>query len=477
MVENKSLLNDAGFERSVLSGILNHGSNLFLDIEDIIEAKDFHYSINQKIFSIIKHLVHDKNIQKFDIPTIIAGATFINYDKFKDGEKENNYLEALFDTSPSQDNTKSIALCVYKLSLARQANKCLQSVTEEINKINGSEKIDDIIKSIEEPVLEFTGKLTKSNNEMTQICEGIDETLKAVSETPKDIVGLPTGFTNWDYCVGGGLRRGTIHVIGARPKGAKSFICLNIGKNVADNGIPVLYLDTELSRAIQMNRLTGLVSGVETDRVETGKFSTMPEEAKAIENSKPKLKNMLMTHCNIAGQSMESILSYARRWIIKHVGINDNGQANPCLLIYDYIKLMDDDGLKRNVAETQLLGFMMTSIHNFALKWDIPVLVTAQLNRDGVEKEGGEVAAGSDRILWLCSSFTILKNKLQEELADDPPSNGAKKLVVTDTRFGPGMEKGDYINIHSDLSRAKLKEGKLYSTIVSGSFKNEKKNA
>jgi len=409
--------------------------------------------VNQKIFAIIKHLVHDENIEKFDIPTIIAGAKFINYDKLKDGEKEYAYLEALFDASPTKENTKSIAACVYKLSLARQAVKCAETIVEDINTVNGSEKIDDIIKRIEEPIFQFTGNLNKSNNEMTQICAGIDETLKAVSETPQDIVGLPTGFTNWDHCIGGGLRRGTIHVIGARPKGAKSFICLNIARNVADMGIPVLYLDTELTQAIQMNRLIGLVSGVETNRIETGKFSIIEEENQAVLSCKEQLKNMLITHCNIAGQSMEAILSYARRWIVKEVGLNDNGQANPCLVIYDYIKLMDDDGLKRNVAETQLLGFMMTCLHNFALKWDIPALVTAQLNRDGVEKEGGEVAAGYDRILWLCSSFTILKNKLQEELVDDPHSNGSKKLVVTDTRFGPGMEKGDYINIHSDLSR------------------------
>jgi hypothetical protein len=73
------------------------------------------------------------------------------------------------------------------------------------------------------------------------------------------------------------------------------------------------------------------------------------------------------------------------------------------------------------------------------LRWGSPILATVWLNRDGGEKDGWQVVAGSDRIPWLCSSFTILKWKLKEELAEDPPANGTHKLVITDTRCGPAM--------------------------------------
>jgi hypothetical protein len=135
---------------------------------------------------------------------------------------------------------------------------------------------------------------------------------------------------------------------------------------------------------------------------------------------------------------------------------------------------MDDNDLKHNLQETQLLGFLITKLHNFALKWKIPIFATVQLNRDGVDKEGGEVISASDRLLWLCSNFSILKDKTQEELAQDPPINGKKKLVVTDTRFGSGMDKGDYINIKDNLSIAKLEEGKTFSQYFASSLNNKK---
>jgi hypothetical protein len=38
-------------------------------------------------------------------------------------------------------------------------------------------------------------------------------------------------------------------------------------------------------------------------------------------------------------------------------------------------------------------------------------------------------------------------------------NTGNKKLIVVATRFGPGNDDGEYINIKADLSRASIKEG------------------
>lgn len=471
--QETSVLNDSGCERSVLSAILNHGADLLIDIEEILDTKDFYWSINRTIFSIIKHLVHESNLDKFDAPTIVANAKILNYNKFDGNSKESEYLEALFASTPTYDNAKSIAAQIYKLSLARQAIECTNNITEDLKKINGSEKIDEIVQKLEDPIFEFTSKLSSKDKGLLFIHHNIEERLKILSEDPKDIVGLPTGYLNWDQCIGGGFRRGTVNVIGARAKIGKSTLCLNIAKNMAQFGVPVLYLDTEMDQSAQQDRLTSLVTGISLSHIETGKFSTIKEEKETVWSSVQQIKELSIIHASIAGQSIESTLSFARKWIIKNVGFLEDGSTKPCLLIYDYLKLMNADNLKGNIQETQLLGFLITALHNFAVKWGIPVLASVQLNRDGVEKEGAEVISGSDRILWLCSNFTILKKKSQEELIEDPPKNGMMKLVVTDTRFGSGHDKGDYINLMADFSRAKLIEGKMLSQSTS-QFLNEK---
>lgn len=469
------ILNDSGCERSVLSAILNHGADLLIDIEEILDTKDFYWSINRTIFSIIKYLVHEKNLGKFDEPTIVANAKIFNYDKFNGNSKESEYLEALFTNCPTENNAKSIALQVYKLSLARQAIKCVNDISEDLKTINGNEKIDEIIGKLENPIFEFTSKLNSDNKNMSHICDNFEKTLNTLSEKPKDIAGLPSGFNNYDRCIGGGFRRGTVNVVGSRSKGGKSFLCLNIAKNLSELGIPILYLDTELSQEIQMYRFISLISGVECLKIETGKFSMIKEEKEAVWSCKEIIKNLPITHCSIAGLSIESTLSLCRRWIIKNVGLTDSGLTKPCLIIYDYLKLMDSGDMKSNMMETQLLGFLMTALHNFALKFNVPIFSTVQLNREGVSKEGSEFISASDRILWLCSNFSILKNKSQEELIEDGPSGGTKKIVVCDTRFGPGMDRGDYVNIKVDLSRSLLTEGKMLSQNTS-QFLNEQIN-
>jgi len=471
----KPVLNDAGIERSVLSGILNHGYECLLEVSEILNHSDFYHKINRKIFSILQHMVNQNSTKTFDIPSIIATSKTIIGDNIIDGNKEYEFLEALFEEKISFENTLQLSTCVYKLSLARKAYLLFYNANKKILELKGNENINDIISIIEDPVFEFTGSLVGQENGLVSIGQDFQSSIKALSEDPKDIVGLPSGLPRWDKMIGGGLRPASVNVIGSRMKGGKSFICLNIARNVAENKIPVLYLDTELTRELQMHRLISLISGVELTSIESGQFSKNKETSDLVWSCQKIIEEMPITHHWIAGQSISSVLSGVRRWLTKNVGFNNSGKANPCLVVYDYIKLMDASDIKHNMAEFQLIGFLMTNLHNFATKWGIPILATVQLNRDGVTQEGGHVASMSDRIGWFCTSFSILKNKSQEELNEDPPANGRKKLLVTETRFGPGMVEGEYINIQSNLSVSKLSEGKLFSQNISEkTLKNKK---
>jgi hypothetical protein len=83
-----------------------------------------------------------------------------------------------------------------------------------------------------------------------------------------------------------------------------------------------------------------------------------------------------------------------------------------------------------------------------------------QLNRDGITKESTDVVSGSDRLIWLCTSFSIFKKKSDEELAEDGPEAGNRKLVPIVARHGPGLDDGDYINMGMQGEVAKISENK-----------------
>jgi hypothetical protein len=149
-----------------------------------------------------------------------------------------------------------------------------------------------------------------------------------------------------------------------------------------------------------------------------------------------------------------------RRWLVQEVGLNDDGTAKDCVIFYDYLKLMDTAGMDKDLKEYQLLGFMMTALHNFAVKYQVPIMAFIQLNRDGITKESTDSASGSDRIIWLCSNFSIFKRKSDEEIAEDAGQSGNRKLVPVVSRHGGGLDDNDYINCHMKGWCAKIVEGK-----------------
>jgi len=473
-----AILQDAGMERAVLAGITTHGADCFFEVEDILGVKDFYWPCNQELFNILSHLVHHEDAKTFDIPNIQTAAKVLGHNDFVSGGKHSEYLDAVVEeVGSSKDNVRSLVVAVYKLSLARRGYLAAKAVQNNLRKVTGAEDVDTIIGQIEEPIFEFTGQIVSQGAGVVSLGQRFKNVMAALSETPQDIIGLPTGFPAWDTAIGGGLRPATVNVVGARPKQGKSFFCINVARNVAENGIPVLYLDTELTSDTQLHRLTSLVSGVDLNHVETGQFAGNPHESEAIWGCQEHIEGLPIDHFSVAGLAPHAIMSIARRWLSKTVGFTSSGAAKPCLIVYDYLKLMDDGGFKNNLQEYQLLGFLVTALHNFAVKFKLPVLATVQLNRDGVEKEGAEVVSGSDRIVWLCSNFTILKKKIQTELNEDPPSNGTKKLVVTDTRFGAGMESGEYINVVDKLEVGKLSEGKPFSMVTQSALENQANEA
>jgi hypothetical protein len=82
-----------------------------------------------------------------------------------------------------------------------------------------------------------------------------------------------------------------------------------------------------------------------------------------------------------------------------------------------------------------------------------------QLNRDGITKESTDVVSGSDRLIWLCTSFSIFKLKSDEEKAEDGVNNGDRKVVPVVARHGEGLDDGDYISMTMHGKFGRIEQG------------------
>ena len=447
------MLQDLAAERLVLGGIFSHGQDVYLDTVDILTSDCFTDENNEIIYNAYKYLFNNKEFRRVDKSSLFAAINQLGFSHIFTNSDTVQHFRTIVNTNVNSDNVRTWAIKLQKLNIARLLQLKLKDATKGLNETTGDEEINDIISKAENPIFETVAELSRGSGESQLVSEGIDDYIEYLASNIVDSPGISTGYNLLDKAIGGGLRRKTVSIIGARSKQGKSFIGSNVCANISSNAVPVLLLDTEMDKEQQLSRIIPNIvyrmkKGifVEIDELETGQFANYSDKLQIVKEAAQKLKEHNFYYQNISGASPDTILSIIRRWVHKNVGYDDNGRTKDCVVIYDYIKLMSDEEITKNVAEYQRIGFVMTSLHNLCVSLDIPILGFVQLNRDGCDKESVTAVSQSDRIIWLSSNFSIYKDKTPEEIAQDGINNGNKKIVPILTRFGGGLSPGDYIN-------------------------------
>lgn len=449
-------MNDKTAEKSALGIILKHGKDAMIEAGDILSSRDFYDANHKKIFTVLKQMDSDDSISTFDIESFQLKAKQLGYADFVNDKKNIEYVSSLGHGNQSIANLAAFAAQVRKLSIVRDLRGRHLDAAKYLESVTGSESITDIIKETEAKTLDYLVGI-ETNNDISHISDGMDELIERILAKDKvEQIGLNTGFTLWDEAIGGGPRKGTISVIASRAKCGKSYMAMNMAHNIAAGGVPVLYLDTELTADYQQSRLNCIISACPIYHFEYGIFKHNEQQKKAVIEASEYLKSLPIHYQSIAGMNHAEAMISIRRWITKHVGFDEHGKAKDCAIVYDYFKLTSGSGLSKESPEYILLGLMLTDLHNFAVRYSVPIIGFVQLNRDGIDRDDAGVVAGSDRILWLCSSMSLLKNKDENDIAQGSTfKHGNKKLLVAETRHGSGLESADgyvnYININASL--------------------------
>jgi len=457
MSKESSLSNPAS-ERAVLAGICQHGDDAWVDVDSLIEESTFTIDINKVLYKCIKHSIKNKN--KIDFSTILSSAQSLSLGEYVNSKDNLKHINGILSTPIKIDNIRSHAQKIRRLQFARQIQSELRDIYRSLDAISGDESLNSILSIAEKPIQDICLSYIKEDDSSPKkLGDSIEDYINHLISNPNKSLGIPSGYPSYDSAIGGGFRRKCVDLISARPKVGKSCIADNIALHISKNlNIPVLMLDTEMSTEDHWNRILANISGVSINQIANGSFYNDENKVVAVNNAVEIVKKIPYHYISIAGKPFEETLSIARRWLLKHVGYDENGRLNDCLIIYDYLKLMTSDSINNNMAEFQVLGFQITNLHNFCVENDCPCLSFVQLNRDGITKESTDAVSGSDRLIWLCTSFSIFKNKTDEEIATDGPSNGNKKLIPIVARHGPGMEDGGYICLRMVGENAKITE-------------------
>jgi len=289
---------------------------------------------------------------------------------------------------------------------------------------------------------------------------------------PRSQMGISTGNPIWDRAIGGGLRGNSVDVIAARAKTGKTMLVDNTALHISGQQIPVFNLDTEMNWEEHLHRIIGNLAGVEIRDIETGKCGINGLSQQQVVDAREKLKTLPYYYECVIGKQFEDLLASMRRWVTRTVGLEKDGKAKPCVIIYDYLKLMSSDSLVGDMKEYQALGFIMTALKNFMGRYNVPCLCFAQLNREGIDGEDESALAGSDRIVHYCTSLSFYKKKTPEEIVESPRGPKGEtythKLLPIVSRHGEGLQGSDYINVVADYKRGRIIEGPTRNQLESG---------
>ena len=110
-----------------------------------------------------------------------------------------------------------------------------------------------------------------------KVNELINSRIEYLNDAPvKDIVGIPTGFSNIDKKIGG-FKQGELIIIGGRPGMGKSTFAIQMAIKISRAKHKVLYINLNTSRECMANKLIAQLEDISLDELQNGTFRNNPE--------------------------------------------------------------------------------------------------------------------------------------------------------------------------------------------------------
>lgn len=357
-------------EQSVLGGLLT--DNEAYDRLGHIESGHFFRADHQAIFEIIRKLletgagadvitVHDK-----------LRADFPDYADFP-------YLNSIANSTPSTANIAKYASIVREKSQRRQLVQSALEASDRAANDLGSDaaSLIDALQGQLERLSE-----SRPENEPVRVS---DDLVNYVDELTRREEGsgpraIPTGFADLDKKMNGGIRRGELVIVAARPKMGKSAFAFNVAVHAARDH-SVLVCSMEMPRHQIHDRNVAMVGKINMSYLIDP--ATMPaDDWPRVTYAVSQLEQMNLFLDDQGALRLMDVRAKARAIKRKH-GLD--------LLVIDYLQLMTGEGDNRNSQIEQITR----GLKALAMEMKIGVVLLSQLNR-GLEARGDKRPMPSD---------------------------------------------------------------------------------
>ena len=257
-----------------------------------------------------------------------------------------------------------------------------------------------------------------------------------ISRYSGDVIAVPTGFSDLDEFLGGGMRKSNLLIVGARPSIGKTSFSLSVAHNAALAGKRVMFFTLEMSVDEIMDRLVAFQSKVSANDIIRG-LAKKETIAKAYKE----LLKLPLIVADVPDATTSAIYSMA---------LKEQAKNGLDLVVVDYLAKLRDP-FEKGMNMNNWIGRLMGNLKFMAKMLDVAVLTPHQLNRE-IEKgskeraespkfsdlrDSGTIEADADVVMFLTR-----KNVLSPDL----------RLHLSKQRTGPTGE----VDLDFDLSTTKI---------------------
>ena len=201
-----------------------------------------------------------------------------------------------------------------------------------------------------------------------KVNELINSRIEYLNDAPvKDIVGIPTGFSNIDKKIGG-FKQGELIIIGGRPGMGKSTFAIQMAIQISRAKHKVLYINLNTSRECMANKLIAQLEDISLDELQNGTFRDNPKvDINSAIASSEELNLSVVEDC-FKMDDFEGIVN----------------EEKPEIVIIDFLELMTAGEVKKRKD----LDAVVKAMKRIARENRIVIIALSQLSKNLVNRHG-----------------------------------------------------------------------------------------
>lgn len=389
-----------------------------------LTEEDFYQPAHQYIFKAIKKLADKQS--PFDILTVSQKLDELGWVNKSGGLY---YLGSILKEMPSSANVEAYVEIVREKSMLRQLISSGIAISDLAFQPQGR-KVSELIDLAEQKIFSIANQYKKQTTGPRHIRSFLADAVYRIDmlyNTKDSIVGLSTGFSEFDKATTG-LQAADLVIVAGRPSMGKTSFCINIAEHVAINeGLPVIVFSMEMPGEQLAMRMISSLGRIDLQQVRTGKLNHGEWACLTTVND-------LLSETKLYIDDTRDMTPIEVRARCRRLAREHDGKLG--LVMLDYLQLMRFPGAESRVNE---ISEISRSMKGLAKELNVPVLALSQLNRSLENRpnkrpmmsdlrESGAIEQDADLIAFIYRDEVYNK---------DSQDKGYAEIIIAKQRNGP----------------------------------------